>query len=148
MPITYISSGRLRLESISTEKFAKERSARPRARAQRVHAGARVAPSPVALIIEQICVVSDICRRFWSRNKDLQRHVADVEDLSSANGARHFIMLRTARLTSGTRARSMRYACAMAPLMLWLLAHGMPPRCKTPIVCTLCVAMRYRSLYT
>ena len=57
-------------------------------------------------------------------------------------------MLRTARLTSGTRARSMRYACAMAPLMLWLLAHGMPPRRKTPIVCTLCVAMRYRSLYT
>ena len=57
-------------------------------------------------------------------------------------------MLRTARLTSGTRTRSMQYACAMAPLMLWLLAHGMPPRRKTPIVCTLCVAMRYRSLYT
>ena len=57
-------------------------------------------------------------------------------------------MLRKARLTSGTRTRSMRYACAMAPLMLWLLAHGMPPRRKTPIVCTLCVAMRYRSLYT
>ena len=54
-----LSSGSLRLESILTEK-SKERSARPRARAQRVHAGARVAPSPVALIIEQICVVSDM----------------------------------------------------------------------------------------
>ena len=54
------SSGRLRLESIFERKKSKERSARPRARAQRVHAGARVAPSPVALIIEQICVVSDM----------------------------------------------------------------------------------------
>ena len=55
-----VSSGRLRLESIFERKKSKERSARPRARAQRVHAGARVAPSPVALIIEQICVVSDM----------------------------------------------------------------------------------------
>ena len=55
---------------------------------------------------------------------------------------------RTALLTSGTRTRSMRCACAMAPRMLWLLAHGMPLRRKTPIVCTLCVATLYRSLYT
>ena len=36
----------------------------------------------------------------------------------------------------------------MAPRMTWLLAHAMPPRRKTPIMCTLCVATLYRSLCT
>ena len=77
------SSGRLRLESIFERKKSKERSALPRARAQRVHAGARVAPSPVALIIEQIFVVSNMS---GSRNiKTCKTRGRRGGSLSSAN---------------------------------------------------------------